>query len=211
MSEAYKWLQTLPQNIREEMKSMEQVVSLYLRAKRLGGALPTKEELAAYKPNPAETRSSQEFHKSLQNLKHELDQFDFAAAPVQGHAHTNARINEQTNTQSNARTHAPAFGQSQGAAVAHATPAAPFAHRPMPSADALSTGRVPDSDPLAAVTNQAPAPSAGQYLAALKLDPRSRQILSDIRESLNLSSDIEVIRMSLVLAQKALKDKDLIK
>ena len=45
MSEAYKWLMTLPPQVREDLKSMEQAVSLYLRAKRSGSVLPTKEDV----------------------------------------------------------------------------------------------------------------------------------------------------------------------
>ena len=171
MSEAYKWLQTLPASLREEVKSMEQMVSMYLRAKRLGGALPTKEELS----EPENSKSSQEFHKTLKTLKHELEQFDFA-----GSATNTAPASSTTGTvpetlrplPDHPQQAGPAHGQGQG-------------HQAAPSA-ALS--------------------AAGQALAALRLDPRSRQIVNEIRESLNLSSDMEVIRMSLVLAHRALRD-----
>ena len=66
-TEAYKWLLTLPQSVRDEMKSMEQVVSLYLRAKRLGGGIPTTEELNL---KNGTTKTSKDFQKSLKDLQH---------------------------------------------------------------------------------------------------------------------------------------------
>src|ERR1700677_4067521 len=84
MSEAYRWLHTLPPSVRDEMKSMEHVVVLYLKAKRLGVTVPSKEDLESLKsaPPPAPTiaepsKNSQEFQKTLKNLKTELDTFDF--------------------------------------------------------------------------------------------------------------------------------------
>jgi hypothetical protein len=163
MGEAYKWLQTLPPNIRDELKSMEQVVSVYLKAKRLGGGLPTAEDLEMLKTSsgnlaaaPVEVqKSSQEFQKTLKNLKTELDRFDNEAAQ----------------------------------AVAQ------------PRQIELESA----AGPLGPSTNGA-APSPANLMAALRMDPRSRQIVNDIREGLNLGSDIEVIRMSLVLAHKTLRD-----
>lgn len=157
MSEAYKWLQSLPPTIREEMKSMEQVVSLYLRAKRFGGSVPTTDELNQAPKFHTETeapKSSQDFQKALKGLKHELEQFDFAPSPQPPQAQ--APANTQTSNES--------------------------AEPPLP----------PQSTP--------------NILSSLRLDPKSRQIVNEVRESLNLSSDMEVIRMSLVLAHKKLKD-----
>jgi hypothetical protein len=166
MSDAYKWLQSLPTSVREEMKSMEQVVALYLRAKRLGGAVPTKEDVDNHvTPSQETSKSSQDFQKSLKSLRHELDQFDFAPsaqAPTNSHAESNG--------------------------VQAPSPKAPFAAPPKQGVQEMDSISHPHT----------PMPTA------MRLDPRSRQLMNDIHEGLNLSSDVEVIRMSLVLAHKAL-------
>jgi len=189
MADAYKWLQTLPANVREEMKSMEQVVSLFLRAKRLGGALPTKEDIQNFAPKvPEQSKSSQEFQHTLKHLKHELEQFDFDS----NQAHSSG----------------PNSAGSTSISVG------------LPSSLAGHTGRSQNQPqvPLEVdLTNQAATSQGGvqtpttvphqpNLISALRLDPKSRQIVNEIRESLNLSSDVEVLRMSLVLAHKALKD-----
>lgn len=150
---------------------MEQVVSLYLRAKRQGGALPTKEELEAYVPPTASptlehSKSSIEFQKTLKNLRHELEQFDFAGNPL---------------------------------------PQAPI-QTPGPSSHAVHQASSPHHAPHPTTENTGATSNAAHLLAALRLDPRSRQIVHEIREGLNLSSEVEVIRMSLVLAHKNLKE-----
>ena len=145
VADAYKWLQTLPQPVRDEMKTAEQMVLNYLKAKTLG-------QLANYQFQESQKESqkkSQEFHKTLQTLKTEMDQFD-------------TQINVPTQQQQTVHQQQPA--QSQ----------------PMPQP------QVPPQ--------------------TLKMDPKSRQIINDIREGLNLSTDMEVIRMSLVLAHKAVKN-----
>ncbi len=164
MSDAYKWLHTLPPNVRDEMKSMEHVVVLYLKAKRLGVSIPSKEDLESLKsatsgapPSIAEpSKNSQEFQKTLKNLKTELDRFDFSPNS----------------------TPAPQEIQLEG-------PQAPIGTAPLATAV--------HADP-------------PNILSALRMDPRSRQIVTEIRDGLNLSSDIEVLRMSLVLAHKTLRD-----
>jgi hypothetical protein len=180
MSEAYKWLQTLPASVREEIKSMEQVVSLYLRAKRLGGALPTREEVSSYVLPRQEavlenSKSGQEFQKTLKNLKHELEQFDFAGGN----------------------------GGPEGQIPLSKMPSLENFAAPQQASHLATAAQ--NSQPqlvLPPVANNA----ANNVVAALRLDPRSRQIVNDIRENLNLSSDVEVIRMSLVLAHRTLKD-----
>jgi hypothetical protein len=167
MSDAYKWLHTLPPNVRDEMKSMEHVVVLYLKAKRLGVSIPSKEDLESLKvaassaaPSIAEpSKNSQEFQKTLKNLKTELDRFDFNPAAPE------AQLELQKPTDQIQQT------SSFGASVAPPVQADP-----------------------------------PNILSALRMDPRSRQIVTEIRDGLNLSSDIEVLRMSLVLAHKTLRD-----
>lgn len=168
MSDAYKWLHTLPPNVRDEMKSMEHVVVLYLKAKRLGVSIPSKEDLESLKvasnsapPTIAEpSKNSQEFQKTLKNLKTELDRFDFNpnSAPQE------ITLDVPKSPEATAQAQAPG-------------PTAPAQHVEPPN-----------------------------ILSALRMDPRSRQIVSEIRDGLNLSSDIEVLRMSLVLAHKTLRD-----
>jgi hypothetical protein len=175
MSEAYKWLQSLPPNIREEMKSMEQVVSLYLRAKRLGGAVPGGDELGQASKQAAHEapKSSLDFQKALKGLKHELEQFDFAP-------------NAQQPTLTPQQT-APENQQQ------------PQQQPPSPPAQQQVTP--PHQPSIADIPAHAP-----NILSSLRLDPKSRQIVNEVRDGLNLSSDMEVIRMSLILAHKKLKE-----
>jgi outer membrane biosynthesis protein TonB len=174
MSDAYKWLHTLPASGREEMKSMEQVVSLYIRTKRLGQNVPSKEDVENYRPpvvapNPQDQKS-QEFQRTLKGLRTELDGFDFD--------------NNQT-------PQAPPQ-------VSPTPPKQEFKYEPK-----FEPRPEPKSEPKSEIRPEpenAPPVSSG-----LRMDPRSRQIVNEIRESLNLSSDAEVLRMSLVLAKKALQ------
>ncbi|MBK9292888.1 MAG: hypothetical protein IPM57_00320 [Oligoflexia bacterium] len=135
MSEAYKWLQTLPPPLRDEFKTAEELVLSYLKAKRMGS-------LNNFQPEP--TKKTAEFQKTLQNLKAEMDQFDFEPAPTTNVSNSASLQPQQTNQPN--------------------------------------------------------------ILSQIKIDPKSRQIINDIRDGLNLSSDMEVVRMSLVLAHKSLKN-----
>lgn len=156
MTEAYRWLQSLPPSIRDTMKSMEQVVSLYLQSKRLGG-LPKDFQAAPNGASPSgntaneNSKSTQEFQKTLKSISHELQQFDFSTEGV--------------------------------------IDPPPASVTPIPTPQALPKAQSPSGD-----------------INSLRFDPKSRQIINEIRETLNLSSDQEVIRVCLVLGQRALKD-----
>jgi hypothetical protein len=166
MSEAYKWLHTLPPSVRDEMKSMEQVVALYIKAKRLGGGVPSKEDIDSFRPLPQPppamevSKTSQDFQKTLKSLKTELDRFDFQPQPPTP------------------------------------TPTPPPPHLPNQN----------ESPKITAETFHEQHHPVENILSALRMDPRSRQIVNEIRESFNLSSDNEVLRMALVLAHKSLRD-----
>lgn len=161
ISEAYKWLQTLPPPLRDEFKTAEELVLSYLKAKRMGS-------LNNYQPEAP--KKTAEFQKTLQNLKAEMDQFDFEA-PAQ-----------QSPATAPHSTQAPV----QQAATSPA---------PVPS---VSNNQLQQAHQ--AQINQQ------NILSQIKMDPKSRQIINDIRDGLNLSSDLEVVRMSLVLAHKSLKN-----
>jgi hypothetical protein len=174
MSEAYKWLNTLPPNVRDEMKSMEQVVMLYIKAKRLGGGVPSKEDIDSFRSQtqttqaPDASKSSQEFQKTLKTLKTELDRFDFQPQSQPTLSQEASKMLEPHPVQ----------------------PSAPQTYQPAQ-----------------AVHQEAEQPhTSHNILSALRMDPRSRQIVNEIREGLNLGSDNEVLRMSLVLAHKTLRD-----
>ena len=176
MSEAYKWLQTLPPHIREEIKSMEQGVFLYLKTKRLGGGIPNVEDLksGAGPSTPQTPKASQEFQKNLKDLRVELAQFDFA--PPQ----TNQPVNPQPQQQYTGH----GFHQGQQQTVANPPPQPTVSHYAAP----------PTPAPV-------PEDTAAQLFSAMRLDPRSRHIITEIRDGLNLSSDLEVIRLSLVFTE----------
>lgn len=186
MSEAYKWLQTLPASVREDLKSMEQVVSLYLRAKRLGGQIPPQEleaTLGAKKEAPAKT--PQDFQKTLKELQFELQQFDMGPGQTPGPQAMQQMPLVAPQTHTGVRGNGPSVGAG---AAAQAAPIAPS------GTESIGPGA------------GAPQAAASGPLAALRLDPKSRHLINEIREGLNLSSDQEVIRMSLVLAHKSLKE-----
>ena len=149
ISEAYKWLQTLPPSIREEMKTMEHMVLNYLRAKSMGTLTNFTVQSAPAKP---------EIQKTLQNLKAEMDQFDFSPA---------SQVTQPQPTAAPAQQQASVLTPSP-------TPVEP-----------------------AAIQN---------ILSTIKMDPKSRQIMNEIREGLNLSTDLEVVRMCLVVAHKSIKN-----
>jgi hypothetical protein len=152
IGDAYKWSQSLPAPAREEMKTMEQMVYAYLKAKTQG-ALNNNN----YQPDGI--KKSVEFQKTLLNLKSELEQFDSAPA----------------------------------------APATPVSQAYQNSLGATTQSFANQSPTIE--TQRADFPKT-----ELKLDSKSRQIIEDIREGLNLSSDMEVIRMSLVLAHKTVKN-----
>jgi hypothetical protein len=152
-TEAYKWLQTLPPSVKDEMKSMEQVVSLYLRAKRLGGGVPTSEELNV--KNGA-TKNPEDFQKSLKDIQMELEKFNLGPDP----------------------------SATSQAKVAHDLAA--------PSTVTVTSATTETTSTTATIAS------------SLRFDPKSREIISEIRDGLNLSSDMEVLRLSLIIARKNL-------
>ncbi len=167
IGEAYKWIQTLPPHVREELKTMEQMVLNYLRAKSMG-------TLDKFQPD-AQTKKSHDFQKTLQNLRAEMEQFDPPEVVPQAQPHYEATQPVNPNVFPQAQQ------QQQGQAMQ--------VQVQMQSQQA-----------------QQQTPSPAQLLNSLKLDPKSRQILNEIRDGLNLSSDAEVIRMCLVVAYKTIKN-----
>lgn len=61
-------------------------------------------------------------------------------------------------------------------------------------------------EPVIERNSASPRPAVKSSPEPLKLDTKSQQVIDEVRESLNLSSDMEVIRMSLMLAHKKFKD-----
>ncbi len=213
MSEAYIWLQTLPPTIREELKSMDQIVSLYLRAKRFGGVLPTAEEIGKNTRQQVQDeapKSSQDFKKALKGLKHELEQFDYAEGSSQAGAQNQQHSNQQqTGSQQTAQqnTHHQASYNQDASPRAPEAQANSNGHRPVQTASSNHiNGHIELTAVKAAPEAPLAQPATPNLLSSLRLDPKSRQIVNEIRDNLNLSSDMEVIRMSLVIAHKKLKD-----
>jgi hypothetical protein len=159
------------------MKSMEQVVSLYLRAKRLGAGNPTQEQM---NQKPPTTKSSQEFQRSLKDLQHELEQFDLGPDPS---ATSQAKMADELSEEKD-QVH---IQEGQ--------------HEHMQGQSKVQV-QVQVQTP---TQSQPHAARSENTLASILKDPKSSTILKEIREGLNLSSDVEVIRMSLVLAYRELR------
>ncbi|MCC6278355.1 MAG: hypothetical protein IT289_10625 [Oligoflexia bacterium] len=166
VSEAYKWVQSVSPSVRESIKTVDQLVALYLKVKRFGGAALDEfmlQQDGASRPEvptpPVQSKSAEDFQKTLKGLKAELEQFDFSPTP---HQATAPQV-----------------------------------------ASAESTAATAPTEP----TNPAPpqAPRTAPHPMSDHLDPRSRQIISEIKEHLNLSSDQEVVRMLIVLGAQRLK------
>ncbi len=197
MTEAYKWLQTLPPSAREELKTMDQVVSLYIRAKRLGVPLPSFDQGSSSLANASENqKSSQDFHKTLKNLQVELQKFDdgSGAIAVKPPIGTINPIPTQNST--------PIPSTSQGAQQGQLSMSLPLLHQ----ANSQITAPLPQSTQNVGTEDGHSHNSHGNLLTAMRMDPKSRHIINELREGLNLSSDVEVIRMCLVLAHKSLKE-----
>jgi hypothetical protein len=135
---------------------MEQMVLSYLKAKASGQLQHFQSE--------SQVKKSQDFQKTLQNLKAEMEQFEPSQAPQ----------------------------------IVHQTPPQQVAPQQVSPAQNMGTGAM-------AYPPIGPHHDTQHLLGALKLDPKSRQILNEVREGLNLSSDAEVIRMCLVLAHKTIR------
>jgi len=199
VSDAFRWSQTLPADVRDGIKSVEQMVWLFLRTKRLGGGIPTREDMNSYNQGHGssgqveESKSSQEFQKTLKSLRQELDQFDPA---VPGHVDF-AR-------EGTGRTVRPPM-DSQGGSVTKSVQPTKQLELEAQNQAGHSFSQDSGSANTGSQTYNT-SPHAPNLLTSLRLDPKSRQIVGEIREGLNLSSDMEVIRMSLVLAHKRVKD-----
>lgn len=203
VSEAYKWVLTVSPSVRDSIKTVDQLVALYLKVKRFGGSaleefMNTIESKAPAPAQPApQTKSAEDFQKTLKGLKVELDQFDFsnngAATASNGSAN-------HTVTPAQTSTVAPQVLQNSQQQSSIQIQQPPIAQHTA-TAQQTAQAPTPNVQPQSVQTTTTP-----HIQAAFALDARSKQIIHEIRESLNLGSDIEVIRMSLVLAESKLRE-----
>ncbi len=172
--EAFNWLNSQPESVRQLAKNEDALVSLYLRAKRFGGVGSPLEQEAPV--------SSKKFKDDLKTLAKGLQDFDrpgpSAAAPRKAAA---AKTQHQAPA-------APAPDQQQ-------RPQAP--QEPPPSSfrlgleDALLSG-------LKSHPSSAPTLSVGH----MELDPLSQRQIRRAMDILNLSSESEALRLLITLGSQ---------
>lgn len=177
LTSAFNWLQTQPESVRKLATTPDALVGLYTRAKRFGAS-----SLEADAPV-----SGQNFMSDLKNLAEGLKQFE--------------------EPKSNIGVPHPA-----GPLFSHASSANPIsAHTALHPVGAPNSS--PNLGPQTVLNqmnqvnhvNQIFTPSGGPVESS-GLNERSRAMIQEVKDHLNLSSDTEVINMMLALAYKSLKN-----
>jgi hypothetical protein len=173
---AFNWLQTQPESIKKLAQTPDALVGLYLRAQRYG-------ERTAESDAPV---SSQAFISDLKNLAEGLKQFDDTKdapapqAPHQIHAQIQNSLNHS----------------GLGAVSAQTRP--PFLFQP-PAMDKSENRRPPEPMPM-------PGTAAPPKDLIQVLSPVSQAMIREVKHSLNLTSDVEVLNMLVAIAYKNVKN-----
>jgi len=198
---AYEWLQSQPGSIREMAQNPNALVGLYLQSKR------------RVTPPPATMPSTDAFKKDLQTLAEGLKQFEDPRAqapvpppvqhsvppPVQHSVQLPPQPQysaplQQTPAQHSALHSAPQFTQ-------------PHIQQPQPAQQTPAQNSVqqtPTPAPAPAAPIQ-PAPTAPtQTPTPAGLDARTKKILAETKERLNLSSEAEALRLLVTLGYEKL-------
>jgi hypothetical protein len=177
IAQAFEWLQSQPSHIRELASNTDGMVSLFLQAKRRGGSLSF--------PGTQAPSSAESFKQDLKNLAEGLRQFEGTKTAPSVPVNT---YQEQPPIKPTPTPVAQTLGTTSAAAPQQAVP--------------LSTPNPAQAAPVQQVLQapQAPIPPTAH------LDPRTQQILIQVRNRLNLSSESEALRMLIVLGSERLSD-----
>lgn len=203
LQKAYTWLLNQSASVKDMASTQDMLISLYLKAQRSGEA-------------SLETPSIQNFKQELKNLASMIGELQTPnppqapspSAPTHPHTHQSASTPPLISN-----------GVMQQSSSQHATPQAPPQHyapihqpfQASPPANQIPTNSgslMPSPQPKVTQqsTNTAGSGSNASSNASLgQLDLQSLQILSDVKNSLNLSSEIEVLRMLISLGYKQIK------
>lgn len=193
LTQAFTWVQSQPDSVRAMADTPDALVALYLRAKR-AGEVNVVNELAA----PV---SEKNFRENLKTLAAEMQQFGGQAGPSvisTGPIFPTAPdfVKTQRSLTEEAAVPAGNSGTSMtlGTQSPSPTPTKPAYQMPNATSEAPTNVTVP------LIAAQISAPSTDQNAALVaSLDSRSREMLRKVQHRFNLSSEVEALRMLLVL------------
>lgn len=214
VANAYVWIQSQPDYIRNMATSKEALVALYLQSRRNGN-------LSLEKTAPV---SSKDFQSQLKNLANELSQFEgekkpeqkvsvpvvsktFAPTPQPG---ANAR--PQTDTQpviasvtrtTHDKTPAPA---TSGEDPHDTTLSSQEQSSALPTQESVMLQKTFHEFKARPQNFENPLPSnTSKKTFQFQIDPRSEQIIRSVKAQLNMESEHDIIRMLLVLGFDRIK------
>lgn len=182
LQKAYAWLLTQNSSIKEMANTQDMLISLYLKAQRGG-------EAALDTP-------------SIQNFKQELKSLANLMGDLQTPATTPSTQQQQAPYTAAAQPQPPPTHHTHHAY--HAPSAVTYATTHM----ATQTAAViqPTASHVSAAVQQPPKNDSSVFTATLsQLDGNSLNMLSEVRNTLNLSSDIEALRALMALGYKQFK------
>lgn len=167
MVKAYQWLQSQNPNVRELATTPDLLVSLYLKAQLQGNEC-------------FDRPSIQNFKSELKSLAGMMGEFETAPAAEALTEASLARMGERTATAVQ-----PPPPQQPVPPPPSAQPAGAYVRQPAPS---------PQASPPRASHHQSAAAGNDRSVATFDLDPRSLQMIQEVKAQMNLSSDIEALR-----------------
>lgn len=220
ISQAYRWLEQQPEEIREQASNVEQLIALFRKAVHFGheSALKTKKEEV----------STESFRSELKELANQLGEFssshgenkyssrvsyDSSKLPpwantavnyVQQAEYPRPNNNRLPKTETLVFPQASLHKQNPAKTLAQNESSFPFHSHSMPDwedidvASPLQNVPVPVSKPMP-MGNLNPAYN-------FELDMNSRAMVTEIKRKLNLSSDNEAIRMMISIGYEKLKN-----
>lgn len=220
LSKAYEWLGTQPESVKALAKDANTLVSLYtthlLRAQDGFASSVDPEEAKNILKNTAPV-SGEHFKSELKNLAQGLE--EFSTEPPKASEPPRASERNQIPQANPQRPQLPGFGGSEYSNVNHKPMNQNLSGEPLPPppiAQAQTQTLPPhvqqrhrwDPTPASGINSAVQSSNRAQGtsgLAAL-LDTSSQMRVARVRDSLNLSSDNEALRMLISLGFARLKD-----
>ena len=176
LSQAYIWLQAQPESVRELARNPESLIALYLKTQRSLLHNQKKMESQSSNPHADAPVSAQNFMTDLKSLAEGLKQFEDPTLAAPT-ANTNQSREREFQTPQN------------------------FA--------AQLRSEIPSArNPIQNMSSMAPPPpvySQAGVSANPQLNSNSQYMIREVKEKLNLSSDLEALNMLVAIAYKNLK------
>ena len=182
LQKAYTWLLNQSASVKDLATTQDMLISLYLKAQRSGDA-------------SLETPSIQNFKQELKSLATMIGDLQ-ATNPIQTNNTSSSVIAPHVPTLTNTISSSQSITQSTSPSLSS---------QPSLSTSSAHTESSISSSPSPKMMMPHNNNSSGSNASLGQLDLQSLQILSDVRHSLNLSSDIEVLRMLISLGYKQVK------